>query len=152
MSIETPKIEPRYLVLKLDDCCQYLTPQERVTLDDLSKKVNAGRAKDGKKGPSQGLFISKSWPIYRAVKQLLLNWLGEERREKELQKGYPFGILSPTEGRYQGNLRVKLVRETPCLYCLVDEKGGEWRVRKSTCRPVGTKKHIFPERQLVINK
>jgi len=60
------KREPRYIVLKISDVKNALTPEQQGQLSSLIYAVSWYRQAAGKK-PLESVVVENDWPIYNAV-------------------------------------------------------------------------------------
>ena len=69
------KLEHRYLVIKLSDAAEYLTPFQQTQLEHLIERIKKGRVKAGKKSFTKYICIAEDWPMYEEVVKKLLDWV-----------------------------------------------------------------------------
>jgi hypothetical protein len=71
MAADQFKLEPRYAVLKGTDIERYLNTSDRMALDVITRKINAGRAHDGKSELSAVVIESDWQPEFSAAVELI---------------------------------------------------------------------------------
>ena len=64
------KLEPRYLVFKLKDADEFLSPKQKQDLVEISHDINLGRVKQGR-GNIQGVFVESHCSVYEVVLNLM---------------------------------------------------------------------------------
>lgn len=64
----------KYIVIKIDDAKEYLSPEEQTKLGDILYKIRIGRAWAGKE-EKRHVVCSNTMPMYQQVWDLIETWV-----------------------------------------------------------------------------